>query len=128
MLCVCVCAGFHVFFVHNLISFSLVEKCHPYVFKKKTKNTGFVVAPLKKVKSLSRREQSVEAHKYSCGRATDGSFFIEPRFETECLSRFLKHLVPPNGKAPSTTSPVTLSICTGPELRGSIPRESCWVT
>lgn len=32
-----------------------------------------MAATLKKVKSLSRREQSVEAHKYSCGHSTDGS-------------------------------------------------------
>lgn len=61
----------------------------------KKKSTGSVVTPLKKVKSLSRREQSVEAHKYPCGHATDGSLFIEPQFETECLSQFLKHLVSP---------------------------------
>lgn len=40
-----------------------------------SKNMGFVVTPLKKLKSLSRQKQSVEAHKYSCGYATDGSPF-----------------------------------------------------
>ena len=44
---------------------------------------GFVVTTLKKQKSLSRQKQSVEAHKNSCGYATDGSLFIKPQYETE---------------------------------------------
>lgn len=43
-------------------------------------NRGFVVTALKKLKSLSRQKQSVEAHKYLCGYATDGSLFIQPRY------------------------------------------------
>lgn len=42
-----------------------------------SQNMGFVVTPLKKLKSLSRQKRSVEAHKYSCGYATDGSLFIQ---------------------------------------------------
>lgn len=45
-----------------------------------SQSMGFVVTPLKELKSLSRQEQSVEGHKYSCGYATDGSLFIQPRF------------------------------------------------
>lgn len=43
-----------------------------------SQNVDFVVTTLKKLKSLSRQKQSVEAHKYSCGYATDGSLFIQP--------------------------------------------------
>lgn len=93
-----------------------------------SQNLGFVVTTLKKLKSLSRREQSVEAHKYSCGYATDGNLFIQLWFETEGLSQFLKHFFFPWWEAPSTTLPVTLSICPGQELRGTLPREPCWVT
>lgn len=32
-----------------------------------SQNRGFVVTPLKKLKSLSRQKQSAEAHKYLCG-------------------------------------------------------------
>jgi len=44
-----------------------------------SQNMGFVVTALKKLKSLSRQKQSVGAHKYSCGDATDGSLFVLPQ-------------------------------------------------
>lgn len=94
-----------------------------------SQNMGLVVTPLKKLKCLSRQKQSVEAHKYSCGYATDGSPFIQPRFSTEGFSLwFLKHFCFPQWEAPSTTLLVTLSICPCQELRGTLPREPCWLT
>lgn len=92
---VCTCLWLQGFmcFLYNVVSFSLRENA-TRVLKK---NTGFVVAALKKVKSLSRREQSVRAHKYSCGHATDGCFSIEPQFETECSSRPETFRAPPMG-------------------------------
>lgn len=115
--CVCALLCSTVCFVHR--------KYHPCIYE----NTGFVVTPLKKLESLSRQKQSVEAHKHSCGHATDGSLFIQPRLLNWRLHcRFLKHFCFPRPEAPSTTSPVTLSICPSQELRGTLPRESCWVT
>lgn len=99
-LCVCGCARVYdckASCVSCIILFHFHSENATRVLKK---ITGFVVATLMKVKSLSRREQSVRAHKYSCGHATDGCFSIEPQFETERSSRPETFRAPPNGRFP----------------------------
>lgn len=86
-----------------------------------SQSTGFVVTSLKKLKSLSRQKQSVEAHKYSCGYATDGRLFMQPQHYSEGFSCFMKHCCFPRWEAPSSTLLVTLSICPSQELRGTLP-------
>lgn len=67
----------------------------------RSENMGFVVTPLKKLKCLSRQKQSVEAHKYSCGCATDGSLFMQPQRWAQCSSLGLRNIsVFPNGRLP----------------------------
>lgn len=54
-------------------------------------------------------------------------FFSTSTFKREgFVSRFVKHFSFPWWEANSSTSVVTLRICPGSELNGTLPREPCW--
>lgn len=64
-ICVCICAycGCTILRLCVLCCLSFTQRMPPIY----SQNRGFVVTPLKKLKSLSRQKQSAEAHKYLCG-------------------------------------------------------------
>lgn len=128
VLCVhyCVWLWLRVFvcFVHNLISVSLTENA-THVFTKR----GLCGNPLKEAKMSFQTEAkcwSPQIFMWLCHRWQP--FHAATVSNWRLQSCFVKHFCFPQREAPSTTLLVTLSICPSQELRGTLPREPCWVT